>query len=163
MSTTEERVLQREKERAKAEGFANAQAVQEKSSEMTSDELYAAVNDLPRFAVAVQKENMMNRKADRYTGFICVSTAGNICRLLQNYDSDVFKGEPETLRAQWGRVWSNDPAKAEDFVADANSPFHKGNCCRENGEVFRSKVNDNVHAPSAAPDLWEKVENEEVA
>lgn len=163
MSTTEERVLLREKERAKAEGFANAQAVQEKSGEMTSDELYAAINDIPRFKMAVQKENMMNKKADRYTGFVCISSAGLICRLLQNYDSDVFTGEPETLPSQWGRVWSNDPAKAQDFVADANSPFHKGNCCKENGEVFRSKVNDNVHAPSAAPDLWEKVENEEVA
>ena len=156
--TSKERVLQRERDR----GRAAAQVLQEKSSEMNSEQLYAAVNDIPRFAVAVQKENMMNRKADRYTGFICVSSAGNICRLLQNYDSNVFKGEPETLRAQWGRVWSNDPAKAEDFVADANSPFHKGNCCKENGEVFRSRVNDNVHAPSAAPDLWEKVEEDMV-
>ena len=134
--------------------------LQEKSADMTSEELYAFSYRIPNFRAAAQKENMMNRKADRYTGFVCVSAAGNICRLLQNYDSDVFKGEPETLRAQWGRVWSNDPAKAEDFVADANSPFHKGNCCKENGEVFRSKVNDNVHAPSAAPDLWEKVEEE---
>ena len=156
--TSKERVLQRERDR----GRAAAQAVQEKSSEMTSDELYAAVNDIPRFAVAVQKENMMNKKADRYTGFVCISSAGLICRLLQNYDSDVFTGEPETLPSQWGRVWSNDPAKAQDFVADANSPFHKGNCCKENGEVFRSKVNDNVHAPSAAPDLWEKVEEDAV-
>ena len=152
--TSKERVLQRERDR----GRLAAMEVQEKSSEMNSDQLYAAVNDIPRFAVAVQKENMMNRKADRYTGFICVSTAGNICRLLQNYDSDVFKGEPETLRAQWGRVWSNDPAKAEEFVADANSPYHKGNCCKENGEVFRSRYDNNVHAPSAWAEGWERVE-----
>ena len=29
---------------------------------MNSEQLYAAVNDIPRFAVAVQKENMMNRR-----------------------------------------------------------------------------------------------------
>ena len=151
--TSKERVLQRERDR----GRKAAQALQEKSAEMTSAELYAAVDDIPGFQAAAEKENMLHRKADRYTGFICVSTAGNICRLIQNYDSDVFTGEPETLPAQWGRVWSNDPAKAEDFVADANSPYHAGNCCKENGSVFRSKVNDNVHAPSAAPDLWESV------
>lgn len=152
--TSKERVLQRERER----GRVAAQALQDKSSEMTSEQLYAAIDDIPSYQAAVKKENMMNRKADRYTGFICVSTAGNICRLLQNYDSDVFTSEPEALPAQWGRVWSNDPAKAEDFVSDAGSPYHKGNCCKENGEVFRSKVNDNVHAPSAWPEGWEKVE-----
>ena len=158
MSTAKERVLNREREQGKALGFANAQTLQEKSAEMTSDELYAAENDIPRFKEAVKNKNMMERKAGRKDGFVCISTAGTVSRLLQNYDSNIFTGEPEELHAQWGRVWSNDPAKAKDFVADANSPYHKGNCCKENGEVFRSKYDNNVHAPSAWAEGWESVE-----
>lgn len=154
--TSKERVLQRERDR----GRAAAQVVQEKSAEMTNDELYAAVNDIPSFKAAVKNKNMLYRKAGIKDGFVCVSTAGTVSRLLQNYDSDIFKGEPEELPAQWGRVWSNDPAQAKDFVEDANSPYHTGNCCKENGEVFRSKADNNVHPPSAAPNLWEKVEGE---
>jgi hypothetical protein len=78
-------------------------------------------------------------------------------KLLQPYDSTIFTGEPEELPAQWGFVWSNDPAKAKPFVAISTSPYMKGNCCSEEGEVFRSLIDNNVHAPSAYPQGWEHV------
>ena len=151
--TSEERVLKREEER----GRANAQAVQNRSAEMTGTELNAAEGDIPRFAEAVKQKNMMERKAGMTDGFVCKSTAGRVVRLIQNYDSDVFTGEPEELPAQWGFVWSDNPEHAKEFVAISTSPFMKGNCCRENGEVYRSAIDNNVWSPSDYPEGWEKV------
>ena len=142
----------------KEQGKAEAERLQMRSADMTNDELYAESRKIPSFKGAVARMNMLYRKAGQKEGFVCVSSAGTVCRLLQNYDSDIFTEEPEELSAQWGRVWSNDPAQAKDFVSDANSPYHKGNCCREMGEVFRSRMDNNTHAPSAYPEGWEKAE-----
>lgn len=152
--TSKDRVLAREMERAMAEGLAAAAAVQEKSAEMTGTELNGAKGDIPRFAEAVKKKNMLERKI----GFICISSAGRVVKLLQPYDSTIFTDEPEELPAQWGFIWSNDPAHAKPFIALSTSTYMKGNCCSENDEVFRSLIDNNVHAPSAYPDGWEKVE-----
>jgi hypothetical protein len=120
---------------------------------MTGTELYAVDDRIPSFRAACAKMNML----DRPVGFVCRSTAGRVVRLLQPYDSDVFTQEPEELPAQFGFVWSTDPAKARPFVAMSTSPYMTGDCCTENDKVFRSKSDHNVHAPSAWPDGWEEV------
>lgn len=148
--TSKERVLQREKDR----GRDDARQLQEKSSGMTGTELNAADDRIPRFREAVKHKNMMERPS----GFVCKSSAGRVVRLLQPYDSSIFAGEPETLPAQWGFVWSDDPEKALPFVAISTSPYMTGNCCTDNGKVFRSKMDNNVFAPSAYPSGWEMVE-----
>lgn len=148
--TSKERVLSRERDR----GRLAAQEVQEKSSGMTGTELYAVDDRIPRFSAAVKQQNMLTRAV----GFVCRSTAGRVVRLLQIYDSDVYTGEPEELPAQWGFVWSTDPAKALPFVAISTSPYNVGDCCTENGQTYRSKIPSNVYAPSAYPAGWEAVE-----
>ena len=65
--------------------------------------------------------------------------------------------EPEELPAQWRFVWSTDPAKAQPFLALSTSPYNTGDCCTENGIVYRSKVDGNVWAPSAYMAAWEMV------
>lgn len=151
--TSKERVLQRERDR----GRMAAQAVQEASPTMTGTELNAADDRIPRFAEAVKHKNMLNRKAGQKDGFVCRSSAGRVVRLIQNYDSNVFTGEPEELPAQWGFVWSQDPAKAQPFVAISTSPYMTGDCCTENGTTYRSTADNNVRAPSAWPEGWERV------
>jgi hypothetical protein len=151
--TSKDRVLQRERER----GRLAAQAVQEASSTMTGTELNAADDRIPRFKEAVKHTNMLDRKAGQEDGFVCLSSAGRVVRLIQNYDSDVFTGEPEDLPAQYGFVWSDDPAKALPFVAISTSPYMKGNCCTENGNTYRSTIDNNVWTPSAYPAGWEVV------
>lgn len=151
--TSKERVLQRERER----GRMAAQAVQEASPTMTGTELNAADDRIPRFAEAVKHKNMLDRKAGQEDGFVCLSSAGRVVRLIQNYDSTIFTGEPEELPAQYGFVWSDDPAKALPFVAISTSPYMKGNCCTENGNTYRSTIDNNVWAPSAYPAGWEVV------
>lgn len=148
--TSRERVLKREYDR----GRAAATEVQERSSNMSGTELYAVDDRIPQFKEAVKKQNMLTRKAGMTDGFVCKSSAGRVVRLIQNYDSDIFPGEPEELPAQWGFKWSTDPAKALPFIALATSPYMTGDCCTENGCTYRSKMDNNVHAPSAYPDGW---------
>ena len=147
--TSRERVLKREYDR----GRMAAMEVQERSPDMNGTELYAVDDRIPQFKEAVKNQNMLTRKV----GFVCKSSAGRVVRLIQNYDSTIYTQEPEELPAQYGFVWSDDPAKALPFVAISTSPYMKGNCCTENDAVYRSKIDNNVHAPSAYPDGWEAV------
>ena len=145
-------------ETMKRSGKLAAQAVQEKSAGMTGTELNAEDLYIPDFKAAIANKNMLERKAGLTDGFICKSSAGRVVRLIQNYDSNIFTQEPEELPAQFGFVWSNDPAKAKPFIALSTSPYMKGNCCSENDVVYRSKMDNNVYAPSAYMQGWEKVE-----
>lgn len=140
-------------ETLKRSGKLIAQSVQSKSAEMTGTELNAEADYIPSFVEACKKMNML----DRPIGFICRSTEGRVVKLLQNYDSTIYTGEPETLPAQWGFVWSDDPKHALPFIALSTSPYMTGNCCTENGSVYKSKLDNNVHAPSAYPNGWEGI------
>jgi len=140
-------------ETMKRSGKLVAQSIQSRSAEMSGTELNTEIMYIPEFKAACKKMNMLNRPV----GFVCKSSAGRIVKLLQVYDSSVYTAEPEELPAQWGFVWSNDPAHAKPFVAISTSPYMKGNCCTENGKVFRSLIDNNVVAPSAYPQGWETV------
>lgn len=139
------------------EGRRQAMALQEKAPEMTGTELNAEEGNIPDFQAAKAQKNMLERKAGQTDGFICKSSAGRVVRLIQNYDSNTFPAEPEELPAQWGFVWSDDPAKAKPFIALSTSPYMAGNCCTENGITYRSTIDNNVWAPSAYPAGWEVV------
>ena len=95
---------------------------------------------------------------ERPVGFVCKSTAGRVVRLIQNYDSDIYPQEPEELPAQWGFVWSTDPAKALPFIVLSTSPYMTGDCCTEEGIAYRSVMDNNIHAPGAYPAGWETVQ-----
>lgn len=150
MMTNKELVL----ETMRKAGRLLAQKVQEDASAMTGTELNAERDYIPDFKAACEKMNMLHRPV----GFVCKSSAGRVVKLLQNYDSTIFTGEPEELPAQFGFVWSNNPAHALPFVAMATSPYMTDNCCTEDDVVYRSKMDNNVHSPSAYPDGWEKAE-----
>lgn len=145
-------------EAMRKQGRATALAIQEKSSTLTGTELNAEADYIPSFLSAKSTMNMLDRKAGMTDGFVCKSSAGRVVRLIQNYDSNIFTGEPEELPAQWGFVWSNDPVHAQPFVAIATSPYMIGNVCSENGIVYRSKIDNNVHSPIAYPQGWEVCE-----
>lgn len=134
-----------------------AEALQMKAPDMTGTELYAEEEYIPLFKEAVAKKNMLYRKAGQKDGFVCKSSAGRVVRLLQNYDSSIFTQEPEELPAQWRFVWSKDPKKAQPFIALSTSPYDTGDCCIENGNVYRSLKDTNTQPPSAWPQGWERV------
>ena len=153
MMTNKELVL----ETLRRSGKLIAQSVQSKSAEMTGTELNEEKNYIPSFMEAWKKTNMLNRPV----GFVCRSSEGRVVKLLQVYDSTIYTDEPERLPAQWGFVWSDNPKHALPFVALSTSPYMVGNCCIENEKVYRSKIDNNVHSPSAYPDGWEEVEEVE--
>lgn len=150
--TSKERVLKREYDR----GRLAALEVQSKSPDMTGTELNAVDDRIPRFSEAVKHKNMLDRKAGQENGFVCVSSAGRVVRLIQNYDSDVFTGEPEELKAQFRFVWSHDPAKAKPFIASSTSYYNTGDCCLDgSGQAVRSKIDVNTFDPDVNPEFWE--------
>lgn len=150
--TSKERVLKREYDR----GRMAAQSVQEASPNMTGTELNAADDRIPRFKEAVKHQNMLDRKAGQEDGFVCISSAGRVVRLIQNYNSDVYTAEPEELPAQFRFVWSTDPAKAKPFIASSTSYYNTGDCClNKAGEPRRSKIDVNTFDPDVSPEFWE--------
>lgn len=138
----------------KRQGQAMAQSLQLRAPDMEGTELNEEGAYLPAFRAACAAKNMMDRAA----GFVCVSSAGRVVRLLLPYNSDVFTAEPEELSTQWGFVWSKNPAHAQPFVALSTSEYMTGDVCSENGTVYRSTKDNNVWAPSAYPQGWEAVE-----
>lgn len=139
------------------QGRADALNLQERSSGLTGTELNAENDKIPSFKAAVAARNMLERKAGQTDGFVCKSSAGRVVRLIQNYDSTVYTGEPEELPAQWRFVWSTDPGKALPFISISTSPYAKGDCCTENGSTYRSTIDNNVWAPSAYPTGWNQI------
>lgn len=136
-------------------GKVAAQSLQDRSSTMDGTQLYAEEEYIPSFTAAVAKQNMLTRKAGLTDGFVCKSSAGRVVRLLQNYDSTIYTQEPEELPAQWGFVWSTDPAKALPFIAISTSPYMTGNCCTFEGHIWRSGQDNNVWAPGTVGVKWE--------
>ena len=147
-------------ETIKRAGKMAAKELQERSPSMTGTELYEEKDFIPSFKAAVEKMNMLDRKAGQEDGFVCKSSAGRVVRLIQNYDSTIYTAEPEELPAQWRFVWSTNPKKALPFIALSTSPYGIGDCCTENGNTYRSKLATNTFAPSAYPDVWELVTEE---
>ena len=145
-----------ELEMLRQSGKVDAMALQDRSSELSGTELNAEDDKIPRFKAAVKEKNMLDRKAGQQDGFVCMSSAGRVVRLIQNYDSNVFTGEPEEMPAQFRFVWSTDPAKAKPFIASSTSYYNTGDCClNKAGEPRRSKINANVFDPDVSPDFWE--------
>lgn len=140
-------------ETLKRSGKLIALTFQQNSGTMTGTEINAEMDYIPDFAAAKVKMNMI----DRPVGFICKAPSGRIVRLIQAYDSNIFTQDPEELPAQWGFVWSKNPDHALPYVAISTSPYMVGDCCSEDGVIFKSLMDNNVHAPSAYPQGWEQV------
>ena len=127
-----------------------ARDLQDRSAGMTGTELNGEADFFPSFAGACAKENMLKRQA----GFICRSAAGRVVKLLQPYDSTIYTGQPEDLPAQWGFVWSKDPARALPFIALSTSPYQTGDVCTYGGHVWASGQDGNVWAPGTVNVSW---------
>ena len=138
-------------EAMQAQGLAQAKTLQAEALELMGTELCAREGYIPDFAAACARKNMLERTA----GFVCRSTAGRVVRLLQPYDSTIYTQEPEELPAQWGFVWSTDPAKALPFIAMSTSPYNTGDCCTHAGHIWRSGQDGNVWAPGSVGVNWE--------
>lgn len=142
-------------------GLADAADLQARSSTMTGTQLYAEEEKIPDFAAAKAVMNMKDRPAGQENGFICRNSAGLVVRLVQPYDSDIYPQEPgdKTLAAQWRFVYSKDPRKARPFLDEPEilslNYYNVGECCTENGHVYRSTIAANVYRPSEYAQGWD--------
>ena len=102
------------------QGLADAADLQQRSATMDGTALYAEEEKIPDFTAAKAVKNMLERKAGQSDGFVCKSSAGRVCRLIQNYNSDTYPQEPDSaeLAAQWRIVYSTDPKKAKPFLQE---------------------------------------------
>ena len=138
----------------RSQGKADAEALQLAAPEMTGTELNGEAQRIPLFIEACKVKNMLERPI----GFVCMSSARRVVKLIQPYDSDIFTQEPELLPAQWALVWSDDPAHARPFVALSTSPYMKGNVCSWGLDIYRSLMDNNVWSPVDYPRGWEFVQ-----
>lgn len=129
---------------------------QDKAPEMSAEEIFENEDFFPAWNPNIH--NYLKKKA----GYVCKSPKGNLVRLIQPYDSDIYPAEPEELAAQWGFYWSKDPKRAKEFVKSATSPYGVGDCCTEGGIVYRSTMENNTFAPSEYEQGWEIVPEEEL-
>lgn len=141
-------------ETMKKTGLSAATTFQANSPNMTGTEMYEQTNYIPDFQEAKAKKNMLERKAGIIDGFVCLSTAGRVVRLIQNYDSDIYEDEPEDLPAQWGFKWSTNPKKALPFISIATSPYMIDDCCTFNDHVWQSGQDNNVWEPGSVGVSW---------
>ena len=132
--------------------------LQTRAAEMTGTEIMAEEDYLPGFDEAKAKKNVLERPV----GFVCRSAAGRVVKLLQPYDSTIFTQQPEELPAQWGFLWSTDPAKALPFISIATSPYNTGDCCTHEGHVWRSGQDANTWSPGTVGVKWEDLGPEEL-
>lgn len=162
MSTAKDRVLEREFNAAKAvaapQGKADAEALQIAAPDMSGTELNGEAQRIPLFTEAIKVKNMLERPV----GFVCMSSARRVVKLLQPYDNTIYQQEPEQLPAQWGFVWSDDPEHARPWIALSTSPYMKGNVCSWGLGIYRSLIDNNVWSPESYPQGWEWVQDVEV-
>lgn len=143
------------------QGLADAADLQQRSATMDGTALYAEEEKIPDFQAARKVKNMKDRPAGQTNGFVCRNSAGLVVRLVQAYDSDIYQQEPgdKTLAAQWRFVYSKDPRKAKPFLDDPDilslNYYNVGECCTENGHVYRSTIPNNVYRPSVYAQGWE--------
>lgn len=128
-----------------------AQTIQAAIPDLTGTEIIEQEVFLPTF-------NSQKQYLGYKVGYVCVAPSGRVVKLLQPYDSLIYPQEPEELASQWGYYWSTDPSKALPFFKSATSPYNVGECCTENGKVYRSVLlTPNVYSPSEYPAGWEVV------
>lgn len=81
--------------------------------------------------------------------------------LIQPHNAAHYDGRPSTLRALWGLCHTKNPAKAKAWVDPygTSGMYMKDECYKdENGQVWRSLVDNNVYTAEAYAVNWENVE-----
>lgn len=133
------------------EGRRQALDLQNRAPKMTGTEIISEEGNVPSW----------DPKKD-YTGWKAgypVADEGQVWTLIQPHNAAHYAGRPSELRALWGLTHTTDPAKAKPWVAPFGTSglYMEGECCVENGNIYRSTQDNNAYAPSAYPVWWEKI------
>jgi hypothetical protein len=146
----------------KSQGRADALDLRARAANMTSTEIIAEEEKIPLFdpnkdysswAIGSPVAEIINN--ERY-----------IFTLITPHNASHYPGNtPSNTRALWSLRHTQDPAKARPYIAPLGTSgmYMIGDVCTDpNMEnltvVYRSKVDNNVYAPSEYMDNWEIVE-----
>lgn len=84
-----------------------------------------------------------------------------IYKLWQTHDA-TQQGDwtPDKAVSLWGICHTKDPKLAKLFVTPSGTRgmYMKDDCCKYDGKIYRSKVDNNVYNPKDYPQNWEEVE-----
>lgn len=89
---------------------------------------------------------------------------GQVYKLWQAHDAtNQPDWNPEDAVSLWDIVHTKDPSYAKPFVTPSGTRgmYMKDDCCKYDGKIYRSKVDNNVYSPQDYPQNWEEVTVEE--
>lgn len=156
--SSKERVLQREHDRArpvgKAQGRADAQDLANRAVGMTGTEIIEEEQKVPMFVpgadysqcpIGAPIGQIVDGELQVFTMITPVNTA--------HYPGIT----PNTARNLYSLCHTTNPKKAKPFVDPLGTSglYTEGECCTENGRVWRNLYPDNAYRPSALPERWE--------
>lgn len=157
---SKERVLQREYNRGRPEGKlrgkSDALELASRASSMDSTAIIAEEDKVPLFVwgtdySACPQGTPIGEMIDGHLQVFTMITPINTVH---------YPGiTPNTERSLFSLCHTKDPAKAKPFM-DAqgiSGMYQIGECCLDAGQVWRNKMNDNVHRPSVLPEQWENL------
>lgn len=87
---------------------------------------------------------------------------GQVYKLWQQHDAtEQSDWSPDKAVSLWDICHTTDPAKAKPYAAPQGSRglYQTGECCLWDGQVWRSKVDNNAYSPADYPANWEAVSN----
>lgn len=147
--TSKERVLQRERDRGKADALNLAQRAEGMDgttiiAEEQKVPLFVSGADYSKCPKGAPIAQMVDGELQIFTMITPVNTAHN-------------PGiTPNTQRDLYSLCHTKDPRKAKAWVAPLgiSGLYTVDECCVDAGHVWRSNVNDNAYSPSAYPANW---------
>ena len=89
-----------------------------------------------------------------------VSDEDQVWTLIQPHNAAHYDGRPSTLRSLWGLCHTKNPEKAKAWVDPygTSGMYMKDECYKdEEGNVWRSLVDNNVYTAEAYAANWENV------
>ena len=133
------------------EGRRQALALQSKAPDMTGTELISSESNIPAWS--------SSKDYTKWPMGAPVTDEGQVWILLAPHNSAHYMGRPSGLRSLWGLAHTTDPSRAKPWIAPYGTSglYMSGECCTENGAVFRSTQDNNPYAPSEFPKWWQQV------
>lgn len=132
-------------------GLAEATKFQQESPDLNGTAIIDREDYIPDFNPDVQYLN--------WTKGACVRDDNQVWQLIQPYDSHTYTDRPANIRAQWSLCHTKDSKKAKPYVEPLGQSgmYMKGECViGRDGEIYRSKIDNNVWEPTSYPNGWDK-------
>lgn len=121
----------------------------------------AAANEYTNTEIIDREEAIpaFNGQKDYFTAPVGtpVKEGEQVYGLIQPYNAANYSGTPSTLPAIWGLKHTKNPAKAKPYVQPQGTSgmYMKDECCLwTDGNVYISKVDNNVYSPSDYATNW---------